>query len=400
MNPKNESINVLPAEEPAKVPVFMDSFLAGGHLVCALVGAPINLAIILFIVFCRRLRRQPRNIIWIGIGFSNIFVLLMNTLEISLFYSPGDKELCHIKFFLNGLPGTTLLMNNFFSLVERYLAIFHLLWYRRWVTVRLVCGVQLAAFILLLFFMKCHFIFGLAEVKCTVAHPLDRTIYFFFIIFFLALCFFGQLTLYKMIKKHLEVTSTNDDQNTNGGMNTTTNSGGTATATSNIQQEVPITASPLPERNGKSDIAPEEPIDALQEDINQTQNYQFVRIRNQMVSRLELEATRNVMLNVGLLLLIASTWITSTGLTLICQAYTISTNKYLDEEQKSKVIVEQCSPYHWAISYTRFILLIAHSIYQSICYVIRSKDFFTDQNKRISIDAMNARGLEDHPQER
>jgi len=385
MYPNNESINVFPTAEPSKVPVFMDTFLACGNLVCALLGVPMNLVIIIFIIFCRRLRRQPRNIIWIGIGFSNIFILLMNMIELSLFYSPEATELCHVKFFLNGLPGATLLMNNFFSLVERYLAIFHLLWYRRCVTVRLVSGIQLSSFILLLFLMKSHFIFGLAEVKCTVAHPLDRTIYFFFIIFFLVLCFFGQLTLYKMIKKYLEIPGTNEDQNTNGGINTTINSGGAAAAaTSNIQQDSPITAPP-PERNKESHIViEEEAIEALQEDINQTigqQNHQFVRIRNQMVSRLELEATRNVILNVGLLLLVASTWMTSTASTLICQAYTISTNKYTDEEQKSKAVVEQCSPYHWAISYTRFILLIAHSIYQSICYVIRSKDFFTDPNQ-------------------
>ncbi len=153
---------------------------------------------------------------------------------------------------------------------------------------------------------------------------------------------------------------------------------GVVASTSNIQQGSPITAPPS-ERNKESHIViEEEAIEALQEDINQTigqQNHQFVRIRNQMVSRLELEATRNVILNVGLLLLVASTWMTSTASTLICQAYTISTNKYTDEEQKSKAVVEQCSPYHWAISYTRFILLIAHSIYQSICFVIRSKEF-------------------------
>jgi len=98
-----------------------------------------------------------------------------------------------------------------------------------------------------------------------------------------------------------------------------------------------------------------------------------------MVSRLELEATRNVMLNVGLLLLFASTWITSIALTMICQANIIHMD--MDEEQKFKAVVDQCSPYQWAISYTRLILLIAQSIYQSICYVIRSKDFLSDPNQ-------------------
>jgi len=76
-----------------------------------------------------------------------------------------------------------------------------------------------------------------------------------------------------------------------------------------------------------------------------------------MVSQLELEATRNVMLNVTLLLLYASTWITLIALTMICQANIIHMD--MDEEETSKAVVccvgKQWNPYHWAISYTRLI---------------------------------------------
>jgi len=412
MDTKNESINT--ATERANLPVFMDTFLACGHLVCALLGTTINVMIIQFIIFGRHLRRHPRNIIWIGIGFSNIFILLINILELSVFYYPEATELCRARFFLNGFPATTLLVNYFFSLVERYLSIFHLIWYRRYVTVRLVGAIQLAAFVLLFFLMKSHYIFGLIEVKCTVVHPVDRTIYFVFITFFIILCLSGQLTLYKMIKQHLEIPGTNKDQNTNGGITTnggatTTNAIGEASAlTSNIQQDVQITAS-RHEGNENTYGAQEEAIGALQVELNQTitkQNHQFVRIRNQMVSRLELEATRNVMLNVGLLLLFSSTWITSVVLTMICQAYTI--NQDMDEEQKSKAVVEHCSLYHWAISYTRFILLIAHSIYQSISYIIRSKDFCSEperthirrRNGYAGAREVPARKIRHHPQKK
>ena len=117
-----------------------------------------------------------------------------------------------------------------------------------------------------------------------------------------------------MITKHLDVSGINEDQSTNGGTNTTTNARGAVALTGNT---------PPPERNEESHIiAPEEAIEALQIETNQTivnENHQFVRIRDQMVSRLELEATRNVMLNVALLLLFASTWITFIALTMICQ---------------------------------------------------------------------------------
>ncbi len=56
-----------------KEPLFMDTFIACGHLTCALFGIMLNMTIILFIISCRRLHRQPRNAIWIAIGFANIF---------------------------------------------------------------------------------------------------------------------------------------------------------------------------------------------------------------------------------------------------------------------------------------------------------------------------------------
>jgi len=79
--------------------------------------------------------------------------------------------------------------------------------------------------------VKSHYIFGLIEVKGTVVHPLDIKIYFVVIIFFLVLVISGQLTLYKLIKKHLDVPGTYEDQMTNGGRNTTTNARGEETPT-------------------------------------------------------------------------------------------------------------------------------------------------------------------------
>ncbi len=114
-------------EEP---PVFIDEFLTNGQLICALLGIPLNFIIILIIVTWRHLRRKPRNIIWAGISSSNIFVLLSNLLDLIGFYHTiKATALCRLRFFLIGLPATTFLMNNFFSLIDRYLSIFHSVWY-------------------------------------------------------------------------------------------------------------------------------------------------------------------------------------------------------------------------------------------------------------------------------
>ena len=92
-------------------------------------------------------------------------------------------------------------------------------------------------------------------------------------------------------------------------------------------------------------------------------NSHFVKIGDQTVSRLEFEATQNVTLGMCSLLLFATPWIISTILVMICQ-----TN--LDYS----VVMEECSNYEWGVRYTKEFLII-HSIYQSIFYLVRSKDF-------------------------
>jgi len=92
-------------------------------------------------------------------------------------------------------------------------------------------------------------------------------------------------------------------------------------------------------------------------------NSHFVKIGDQTVSRLEFEATQNVTLGMCSLLLFATPWIISTILVMICQ-----TN--LDYS----VVMEECSNYQWGVWYTKELLII-HSIYQSIFYLVRSKDF-------------------------
>lgn len=358
---------VTPTSDAKQQEVFMNTFLTCGNIICVLFGIPLNLVIIVFIAIRRRLRRQPRNIIWVGISLSNIFVLLFG------FYSTEATELCRFRFFLLGFPYASVLMNHFLSLVDRYLSIFHSVWYRRCVTVRLVLGIQLTTFILLLLLMKPHYIFGFIQVKCNEVHPLDRAIFFGFIVSLAILCLATQLTLYFMIKKHLvlPISNINQDQNTNGG-NDTTNATEADESTRNIrQQNFPAPTDTYEEIY----IAPEEATRALSLPVESRtiikQNLHFVRIRDQMVSRLELEATRNVILIVGIILLFSSPWIVSSVLSLICNANVI--NQAKSEELTAKALVEQCSPYYWAISYTRLIILIGHTVYQIVGFILRGK---------------------------
>jgi len=209
-----------------------------------------------------------------------------------------------------------------------------------------------------------------------MVQPLDRAIYIGFIGFFLILCLSGQLTVYIMIKKHLVLSNTSED---NIGGN---NAGAVKSSAWNMQPNSTITASRHSSDTSNSEeiiAAPEEAARALGQRLESStitqQNLHFVKIRDQMVSRLELEATRNVVLNVGIFLLFSLPWIISSVLAQICNAYTI--HKSMSEDDAAAALVGQCSRHYWALSYTRLILLIGHSIYQLVCYVLRSKDFCT-----------------------
>ncbi len=364
MDPNNTLIPNTSEETSAKEPeVYMNIFLASGHFVCALFGIPLNLNIILFIAYRLRLRCQPCNIIVVWIGISNIMVLVTNIFELVGFNLPEISELCCIRFFLVGFPVVSVLMYKLFSLVERYLFIFHSVWYRQYVTIPLVSSIQLGAFILLFLVMKYHYIFGLIEVKCNVTPPLDRAIYFGFICFFVILCLAGQITLYTMIKIHLVMPSANEEQKTNGGNDTIANpADGAAKSAANAKEEVII------EPEAVAVMALDQTLDSCRVI---KQDFQFVRIRDEMVSRLDLEATRNVIISVGLLLLFASTWIISSILALNCHGNV--SHSAMDEEETAEAVVTQCGRYYWAISYTKMMQLVALSIYQSVSFMIRRK---------------------------
>jgi len=107
--------------------------------------------------------------------------------------------------------------------------------------------------------------------------------------------------------------STADKQgSTNGGNDTTTNAEAESLERDTIQQNGPTTSSNHPTDNV---ISPEEAINPLNSHAAESKSFRikkslpFVRIRDQMVSRLELEATRNEIVSVGIMLLFTLPWI-------------------------------------------------------------------------------------------
>lgn len=177
------------------------------------------------------------------------------------------------------------------------------------------------------------------------------------------------------MKNHLLVQpiSTIQEDDTNGVYNTTTKARAATISTHHDFHRDRSTTDNIEEV-----ISPQKAVKTMDQRVDSNKvikmDLHFVKIRNQIVSRLELEATRNVVCSVGIVLLFSLPWIISSILAYICNENTIH-KANLGEEEIGNVQVEQCSRYYWAISYTGLIYLIGNFLHQFFCFVSRSKEF-------------------------
>lgn len=148
----NSSITLL---HPA---FYMDNYLPIVYVIFIAFGIPINLLVAGVIIFLKRLH-SPRNIIWLGVGFSNIFMLFSFIFEI--IYSRMENANSYSwKMFVNltaGLPPASLFVNLHLSLLNRYVSFHYPAWYKRNITnSRIIIG-QIVSFVLIFLILKGRF---------------------------------------------------------------------------------------------------------------------------------------------------------------------------------------------------------------------------------------------------
>jgi len=146
--------------------------------------------------------------------------------------------------------------------------------------------------------------------------------------------------------------------------NTTTVSRAPSASRKIIKKGDPIETCPSTDINEDIIITPEKAVKTLFQRIVASnvikKDLHIIRIRYHLVSRLELEATRKVVLSVGIFLLFSLPWIVASVSTLICNASVIHQTIVIGEES-TEPLIAQCSLYNWALSYARLIFLIGRS---------------------------------------
>ena len=120
--------------------LYINGYLSISHLVFTSIGIPLNLFVMGIIIALKRLHLQ-RTFTWLGVGFSNLLVFALHLAELQAVHWPSSSadKLCAL---LKDLPYFSLILNHFLSFLERHLCIKHSNWCRRHIT---SCWIVLAA---------------------------------------------------------------------------------------------------------------------------------------------------------------------------------------------------------------------------------------------------------------
>ena len=173
--------------------LYLDEYLSGVHLICGGVGIPFNLLVGSFIISLQRLHTS-RNLLWIGVGLSNLFILMFHFLEVlaAQWSSSIVRDICA---WFNGLPYLTLLLTSFLSLLERYFCVKHSAWYKNHVTNGRIVASQLGSFIFLFLAFKGRHLFGAVPIRWQ-SNPTDLNVLSSFVVAGFVLCFVSQMAVW------------------------------------------------------------------------------------------------------------------------------------------------------------------------------------------------------------
>ena len=183
--------------ENATISIELNTFQSVSHLVLAVIGLPLNSLIIGVILSNRRLNQKPRNVLWLGVIFANLFTLLTILVELVTFHFQSPMG-CKIFGLMTGVAYTCLLYNLLLSLLDRYLAISHPILHRVQTTVARVLVAQIGGAVF--FFVLIKFPFLWLPVQCGIVVIQAQIIVVISMILLIA-CLAAQIIVYSKTKR-------------------------------------------------------------------------------------------------------------------------------------------------------------------------------------------------------
>ena len=334
--------------------LLMDNFLATNHLVCNLIGLPLNLVTAAYIVFKSRLH-QTRNILWLGVAFSNVLVLLNHLVE-SYVHQFQSETAKNIFIFFAGLPYSSLMLNLFLSLVDRYVRVAHSVWYKRKVTITLIVSGQIGCFSILCVLMKGPYLIEIIHFSSQFTMTELKIVSIVGFVTLL-LCAVGEIFVYLKVKYYLGFEKEAD-----------TTLAIRRRAFTRKEQITQTTEFVGGESLEDSLIGfHHQQTTASVKELVVTPSPFFVHIGGQEISRVELAAARTALDSVTLFLLFALPSFLTLNLTVYADCFpaTAVTGTFH--------VRQDCSKYLWTLAYTRGRMLF-YPVVNPILFTTRSRD--------------------------
>ena len=307
--------------------VYLSDYLAIYHSITSIVGIALNVTVAGAIISWSRLHMQ-RNIMWLGVGFSNLLLLIFHLAEVLAVYWPISPVAADICAFISGLPNPALTLSGFINLVERRLCLRQPSWHKRYVTNGLIVSVQVLCFAVLCLAIKGRYIFGAAPLRWPMS-SWDFNLIVSFVVAGVILCLVGEISVWTLSR----------------------------------QIYPPVVVEFIAMNSLSScESGDQQAEDGADNSSPRSNDNPFVCIGNERVSRKDLEAARSVTIGFGSLLGLSVPTLISLGFLAGCL------NLSTDETTKD------CS--QWASFFFHARVLIAlHVFISPVIFVLLSRDF-------------------------
>ena len=338
----------------------MDSFLAAHLLVCNLIGLPLNLLTAAYIVFKPHLHNS-RNIIWLGVAFSNVLILLHHLVEAYAHHFRSETAKNIFKLVV-GLPYASLTLNLFLSLVDRYVSITHSAWYKSHVSINWIVSGEICCFSILCIVMKGPYLIEIIQFSSKIT-TMELKIVTIVLFPTLLMCVIGYTLVYLKVKCYLRIEKEADAKlSTNRRAFT--------------QKEQSTQTTEFVERELREDCLIDFHLQQATPPVQKlvvTPSPFYIQIGDyQEISRLELKAAHAALDSVTLFLLFVPPFFVTLNLTIHADyfpSFGILNNS------------PHCFNYLWTLTYTRILLLI-YPVVNPILFAKRSRDLLQTLNLR------------------
>ena len=344
--------------------ILMDNFVATNNFFCGVVGIPLNVLIAAYIVMTPRLHNS-RNIVWLGVAFSNVLVLFQHLIEFYayLFQSETANQIFSLVL---GLPYASLALNLFLSLIDRYISIAYSPWYKRKVTNTLIVSGQIGCFSIICVLMKGPYLLEIFPFPAGITTT-QLKLYSIAGFFTSLLCVFGQVFLYSKVKCFLRLEK-DMDASSSANRGTYNQQGRTTQKTTEFMGEEQPRESE--QEHSLDDSHLHKAATSSLQGPAVTTSPHFIHMGDQVISRLELKAACQALDSVTLLFLF-----------FLPPTVVLVTTIYADCSSSNRPIRQECSTYLWTLAYTRG-LMVFYTVVNPIFFFRRSPDLSHALNRR------------------